>query len=145
MNWKHEAIDKLRDYEAKKQSLKSIPKEIEYLEMDFESIRGAATDETPVKGGGGGREDKMLNNIVKRDELKRALEQAQIWVEMVDKGLSILSEEERVVLDRFFVQHRKGNVDRLCEEFFIEKATVYRWKDRALRKFTISLYGATES
>jgi hypothetical protein len=145
VNWKYEAIDKLRDYEAKKQALESIPKEIECLEMAFEGIRSSTTDGTPVKGGGGSREDMMLNNIVKRDELKRALEQAQVWVDMVDKGLSMLSEEERTVLDRFFIHHRKGNVNRLCEELFIEQSTAYRWKDQALRKFTISLYGVVES
>lgn len=145
MNWKYEAIDKLKDYESKKQSLESIPKEIERLEMAFEGIRSATADGTPVKGGGSGREDMMLNNIVKRDELKRALEQAQMWVDMVDKGLSMLSEEERIVLDRFFINHCKGNVNRLCEELFIEQSTAYRWKDQALRKFTISLYGVTET
>lgn len=32
MNWKYEAIDKLKDYEARKRAIESISKEIERLE-----------------------------------------------------------------------------------------------------------------
>ena len=145
MNWKFEAIEKLKQYEAKKQSLRSIPEEIARLESAMKSIRSATADGTPVQGGGSGREDMMLSNIVHREELERALEQAKKWVALVDAGLEILSEEERLILDRFYVHPAKGNVDRLCGELCIEKSQVYSKKDAALRHFTISLYGGTET
>ena len=144
MNWKFEAIDKLRQYEAKKQSLNSIPEEIHRLESAMRSIRSATADGTPVQGGGSGREDMMLSNIVYREELERALEQAKIWVALVDSGMDILSAEERLILDRFYVHPEKGNVDRLCGELCIEKSQVYAKKDSALRRFTICLYGCSE-
>lgn len=144
MNWKFEAIEKLRLYEAKKQSLRSIPEEIERLESAMKSIRSATADGTPVKGGGSGREDMMLSNIVHREELDRALEQARKWVDLVDAGLEILSQEERLILDRFFIHPARGNVDRLCGELGIEKSQVYVRRDSALHHFTISLYGCSE-
>ena len=55
MNWKFEAVEKLRQYEAKKQSLKSIPEEIKRLESVMCSIRSASADGTPVSGGGSGQ------------------------------------------------------------------------------------------
>lgn len=145
MNWKYEAIEKLRDYEAKKQAMESIPEEIRELEMALTGIRSAATDGTPVTGGGSGRENAYLNNICKRDELKRARQQAECWVKMVDDALTLLTDEERLVLERFFICPGKGNVDRLCGELGVEKATVYRRRDQALRRFTICLYGITEN
>ena len=87
----------------------------------------------------------MLSNIAHREELERALEQAQKWIDLVDAGLEILSEEERLVLDRFYVHPARGNVDRLCGELCIEKSQAYSKKDAALRHFTISLYGGTET
>lgn len=144
MNWKFEAIEKLKQYEAKKYSLKSIPVEIARLESAMQSIRSATADGTPVKGGGSGREDMMLSNIVHREELGRSLEQAQKWVALVDAGLEILSAEERLILDRFYINPAKGNVDRLCGELVIEKSQVYAKKDSALHHFTISLYGCSE-
>ena len=144
MNWKFEAIEKLRLYEAKKQSLRSIPEEIARLESAMKSIRSATADGSPVNGGGSGREDMMLSNIVHREELERSLEQAKRWVAVVDGGLKILGVEERLILDRLYIKPARGNVDRLCGELNVEKSQVYAKKDSALRHFTISLYGCTE-
>lgn len=144
MDWKYEALEKLREYNAKKLSLENIPVEIKRLESAMQSIRSATSDGSPVKGGGNGREDMYLSNIVHREELERSLEQAQMWVDIVDAGLEILSEEERLILSRFYINPAKGNVDMLCEELGIEKPSVYRRKDAALRHFTICLYGCAE-
>ena len=144
LNWKSEAMEKLRLYEVKKRSLQNIPEEIKRLESAMKSIRSATADGTPVSGGGSGREDMMLSNIVQREELERSLDQAKKWVAFVDAGLEILSEEERLILDRFYINPAKGNVDKLCWELGLEKSQVYSRKDAALRRFTIALYGGTE-
>lgn len=145
MNWKSEAVEKLRQYEAKKQSLQNIPKEIKRLESAMSSIRSATSDGTPVPGGGSGREDMLLSNIVQIEELERSLEQARIWVGLVNAGLEILSEEERLILDRFYIHSEMGAANRLAGDLNIDIKTVYRRKDAALRRFTISLYGGTEN
>ena len=145
MNWKFEAVEKLRQYEAKKQSLKSIPEEIKRLESAMRSIRSATADGTPVSGGGSGREGMMLSNIVHREELERSLEQAQKWVALVEAGMEILSQEERLILERFYIQPEKGAADRLAGDLNLDVKTVYKRKDAALRHFTISLYGGVES
>lgn len=145
MNWKREAIDKLKNYEAHREALENIPKEIKRLESAYAGIRSATTDGTPVSGGGNTREDSMLSNIVHRDELKRRLREARLWVAQVDKALAVLDDEERLVLDRFYIHQAKGNVGELCERLNVEQATVYRKRDSALRRFTIALYGVTET
>lgn len=145
MNWKQEAKEKLRDYEARKNAVERIPEEIKRLEIAATSIRSATRDGTPVRGGGSGREDMLLSNIAHRDELVRNLEEAKAWVRMVDAGLAVLTPEERLILDRFYINPAKGNVDRLCGDLALEKSRVYDKKDAALRHFTIALYGRTES
>lgn len=145
MNWKPEAVEKLRLYEAKKNAIQSIPEEISRLEIAMESIRSATSDGTPVAGGGSRREDMLLSNIVHRGELERSLEQAQKWVALVDAGLEILTKEERLLLDRFYIHPERGIAERLAEELNLDVKTVYKRKDAALRRFTISLYGGTEN
>jgi len=76
VNWKLEAIDKLKNYEAHREARENIPKEIERLELVYASIRSATADSAAVSGGGNQREDTMLSNIVHRDELKRRLKEA---------------------------------------------------------------------
>lgn len=145
MEWKYEAINKLKGYEAHKRSLENIPEELARLGSAFVSVRGATTDSTPVSGGGSTQEDVMLSNIVHRQELKRTLKQAKLWVSTVDRAMSVLDNEERKVLEMMYIYRAKGNVDRLCDALGIEKAQVYRRRDKALRHFTIALYGITET
>ena len=145
MNWKREAVDKLKNYEVHRQALESIPQEIKRLESVWTGIRSAVTDSTPVSGGGSTREDVMLSNIVHRDELKQRMKEACLWVSQVDKALSILSDEERMVLDRFYLHPIKGIIDDLCERLNVERSAIYDRRDKALRRFTIALYGVTET
>ena len=145
MNWKREAIDKLKNYEAHRQALENIPREIKRLESAYTGLRSASTENAPVSVGGGTREDCVLSNIVLRDELKRRLKEARLWTAQVDKALAVLGEEEKLVLDRFYIHRAKGNAGELCERLNVEQATVYRKRDSALRRFTIALYGVTDT
>ena len=144
MNWKKEAIDKLKEYNPRKQAITSIPLEIAQLESAVRGIRSASADGVAISGGGSGREDMLLSNICKREELKRSLATAKVWVAQVEDAMSVLNQEERLVLDRFYINPARGNVDRLCGELNVEKSQVYARNDAALRHFTISLYGCTE-
>lgn len=145
MNWKTEAIDKLKQYEAKRASLDSIPYEIMRLEQDACQIRSARLDGTPVKGGSNKREDMLLNNIVLRQEMKAILDNAQLWLDAVENALHVLTSEEQQILDRFYIHPEQGAAERLAGDLWLDVKTVYRRKDAALRKFTIALYGAVES
>jgi len=145
MNWKREAADKLKNYEAHKQALENIPREIKRLESAYTGLRSASTENAPVSGGGGTREDCVLSNIVLRDELKRRLKEARLWVSQVNKALAVLDDEERLVLDRFYIHRAKGAVEALCESLSLEKSAVYDRRDKALRHFTLALYGVTET
>lgn len=145
MDWKRESIDKLKCYEAKQSSYNRAKEELRRLESEKTRIRSAVSDGTPVRGGTNTREDALVNNIAHQEELKRAMKEARSWVRMVESGLDILDDEERHILDRFYIHRAKGNVDRLCEELHLEKTRVYELKDRALRHFTLALYGVVET
>lgn len=145
MNWKFEAIEKLKQYTAKKHAVQSIPEEIKRLEAAMQGIRSGASDGIPVQGGGSKREDMYLSNIVQREELERSLDQAEKWISFVDAGLEILNEEERLVLDLFYIHPTKGAAEHLAQALCIDVKTVYKRKDNSLRHFTVALYGGTET
>ena len=145
MNWKAEAMEKLRRYDAMRQAAVNLPEEISRLEIAARSLRGATTDATPVKGGGNRREEALLNNLVHRQELQWSWEQARSWLKSTEGALSTLNPEERLILHRLYICPEKRAVDRLCGELGVEQSSVYRTRDQALRKFTVALYGALES
>jgi len=146
MDWKIEATDKLKQYEAKRQSLQIIPLEIAQIESTMTGIRSARTDSIAIRNSGGNaRENMMLSCIVRKEELQRNIEQTELWVKAVTAALDMLNDDERKILDRMYIHREKKAADRLAEELFVDLKTIYRWKDDALRKFTIALYGVETS
>lgn len=144
MDWSYVAVQRLRDYESRKEALTNIREKMKMLEEQFTSICSATTDETPVQGSGNRREDMLIANISKREELAVNYSLAKREVMLTEKGLSVLTDEEREILERFFINKERDHIERLCEELFISKTELYRRKDKALRKFTIASYGIVE-
>ena len=143
MNWKAEAKDKLRKYEAMKMATFTIPNELARLEGEYTAIRSARTDGTSFGGGTSERENAMINNIAERQELTAALQNANAWVSIVDRALTSLREEEQLILTRMFIRPYKGAVESLCEDLGVETSSIYRRRDQALQTFTLAMYGAT--
>lgn len=134
-------IPRLRDLEQERAALKNIPERILVLEMAFDGLKAANTDGTVVSGGENHREEAMLANIAERDELKRNLEITRREVEQIVAALANLSQEERLVLERFYIHREQGHVERLCEELNMEKSQVYNIKNRALVRLARMLHG----
>lgn len=146
MEWDIEVKRMLRDYKYKQHSIGNLPKEIASLEDALQSIRSATSDATPVKGGGNAREDRMLNNIVKREELKRNLKSVTGEVERIDSAMQALSEQDQELLERCYISPMKGYIERLQDELRLkDESSVHRRKREALRRFTIAYYGVEKS
>ena len=142
MDWKNEAIEKLCNYEAMKCAVENLQQEILRLELEHTAIKAA--DPGQVSRSAGGRsEDRLLTNIVKRQELNNRLAQAKNWVEQVTRALSALTYEEQLIMDKCYIKPEKCAVDNLCYDLQIEKSSVYRKRDKALLMFTTALYGIT--
>ena len=134
-------MNELEIYEARKQALINIPDQIRELEEKMTSIRSQTADSVSVKGGGASKDDAYLNNIVARDRLQANLEEARRAVSRVSGALNILTEEEREILERFYMTPEKGVSFNLADERKVDRKTVYRLKDTALAKFTYAMYG----
>lgn len=141
MNWKEEATDKLKKYDAMRLSVQNLPEELQRLEQAACAIRSARLDGTPVKGGTNRREDMLLNNMVHREELSQALTQARLWVSTTDRALGALTPEEKLILRRLYIYPERNAVERLCGELDLEQSSIYRKRDQALHRFTMALYG----
>ena len=144
MNWKAEAKEKLRRYDAMRLATINIPEELERLELDAQSIRSAKIDGDVVSGGGSKREEALLNNIIERQELTWTLQQAQLWLKTTDRALTALPKDERLILHRLYIYPEIGAPERLCKELGMETSSVYRRRDKALRHFTLAYYGIDE-
>ena len=141
IDWTAVAKGKLRNYSVKKVSAVNLAEEIRELEHSRRSIRSAASDGSPVAGGTNKRDDRILNSMVLEDEYKESLHLVSRWLRRVERGLAILSEEEYLLLDRFYIHHEKGAADRLAMDLGIDVKTVYWRTSQALEKFTSAMCG----
>lgn len=137
--WKLLAIEELETYPAKKEAMTTIPERLRELESDFVSIGSPSADKVAVQGGGGN--DKALNNIVQRDKLSQNLAEVVRFTARVERGLAVLGDDENEILSRCYIHPERGAVERIANARGLDKSTVYRMRDDALRKFTIAMYG----
>lgn len=73
--------------------------------------------------------------------LQQRLDAAQLWVDTTRQAMQVLSGEERLIAQRLFILPAKGNVQRLCQELGVEQSSVYRRRDRMLRKLGQAMFG----
>ena len=139
IEWKSVAIKELRTFAAVCLSLETLPILIERQKAAISRIR--TSDPSKISGVGGGSNDALLSAIVYRDELEQRLKEARKTVAAIEKALSALSQEEFEILDILFIHPRKNGPDELCEILCVEKTGVYERRNKALEKFTRSLYG----
>lgn len=121
--------------------MENIPLELQRLQLNAQSIRGATMDGSRSKGNKRGREDALLDNLVCREELKRSLEQTKLWLETADRGLKALTAEEKLILYSMYICPSIGNLESLCQRLEVEKSSIYRKRDKALARFTLAMYG----
>lgn len=145
MDWKHEIKDDLRSYSARKASIQNITDELSRLEVEFTGIKSATSDGMPVSGGTNHREDRLLNNIVKRGKLEGVKKSTVEWVRIMDRGLRELTDDERRLLDRLYISGSKGAAERLAEEMNIEIRTLWYQVNKALSHLAYAMYGQLTS
>lgn len=144
--WKKRTIDRLRDYRGQIVAINNLPEQIYALVSEAESIKSATTDGTPVKGGGSTREDRLLSNIVMRKELIQNLYRTRKYVECVNRGLAVLDKQDRLLIERAYINGERGYAERMVDELGLEDIrSVYKRLDKALYRMTITMYGVTES
>lgn len=139
--WRMDALNELQCHKARKISLLNIQNRIEGLERDVVAIRSSTSDGTPVKGGGSGREDMLLNNIVMRQRLQESLTRTQDAVDRTEQALSALTEDDRRILECFYISPRKGAATQMAKELGIDEKTVYNRRNNAIRMFRIAMCG----
>ena len=143
MNWQKEAINDLKSYQARKLSITNMQHRIKELEQTVIKL-GSISSDVPVQGGLSKQEDALINNIAERDRLNQNIDAVQCLLDIIDNGLSVLTDEERLVLDRFYINRIFQHIEKLCEELHCEKSRIYAIKDKALYKFTIAMYGVVD-
>jgi len=135
------AVADLREYKAQLTSIQNLKDAIAECQAGIDQLHSTQYDKTPVMGGESGYEERILTNMDKIKRLNGNLAIARSKAARVDRGMAALDDEERIVLERMYVNQERDAVRRLCEDLNCEIAQIYRIRRRALNRFTRAMYG----
>lgn len=144
MDWKKAAEDDLKLYNLRMLSLDNISERIATLKASKEGVKACVIDKAPVKGGQSKYEEMLINCIVEIERLSLNYEVTERLIKLTERGLSVLDDEEREVLESFYISGSERCLDVLRERLGYEKSQIYRIKDRALQKYTVACFGVTQ-
>lgn len=139
MNWKNEAMDKLRQYTASRSAQRALAIQIKDIEEDLCAPPTARLESRYTECAD--YEDRRLNKLVFLELLRQRKRQTDAWLEAVELALGTLEPAEKQVLLYLYIAPRKGAVEELCLELGMERSSVYRTRERALETFTLALFG----
>ncbi len=143
MNWKRIAMDDLKKYMQYQTATENLSAEIKMLEEQLDGLRSPGGS-TPVQGGTSCYEDRIINNIVKRDRLQFNLKIVRCRMASIERGLQNLTQEEHTVLYYFYINRPNCPVDIIRDKLYLEQSRIYQIKDTALYKFTVAMYGVVD-
>lgn len=145
LNWQKEAINDLRCHEKRKAAMESLADEIRELRSRTYGSSAPAADAVPVQGGTSTAEGRWIAAIDELERKKEAYRITKRQVDAVERGLAVLDEQQRMVLNVFFVNRVQGGADYLVEKLNLERTRIYELRETALRNFTIARYGVVET
>jgi hypothetical protein len=141
MDYRSEAIEELKLYPQLRQSLVSITNRIKSIEEKMQSAKGSSLSLAPARGGGRTNEDRLAEGLDDIDELRELYISTEDQVCLIDEGLSVLNEQERRIIEVFYIQTGKKKIDYLIEELMFERTTIYKLRDEALEKYISVMFG----
>lgn len=142
MKWEDCAIYDLKHYRVWLRSIENLQNRIRMLDDRMKACRTAEITGMPSNHGGGRTPDDMwADTIAEKENLKLGLAAERKRVELIERGLAILTDDEKTVLTDFYIDRPAQYIDGLCEKLHIERSKVYTIRKNALRKFTWTQYG----
>lgn len=142
--WQVICIADLKAYKGKEKSIANLEAELVEVKSRCGSIPSMRYDKERTSGGEPHNPaDQWINDLVMREEIEAQLRKVRFEVEKVRRVLEQLTEEERAVLNGFYMNRGNRYIDRLIDQLHLEKSSIYRLKDRALENYALFAYGAT--
>ena len=135
-------VQELSDYALWKDSFDIIRQRIAEIEDEMVGFGGGGAD-APVKKSGNDREKRLCALIDEKTELINTLEKRIKQKEYIEKGLDRLTEEERNVLDIFYMRSLKYGeaMNTALRDLPMCEKTIDRTRQNALRKYSLCEFG----
>ncbi|HCW04305.1 MAG TPA: hypothetical protein DGK91_07120 [Clostridium sp.] len=137
------AINALKDYSSMKYIIEHTDEDIATLNEEMSSpaspvLNGMPSTHDPKAG-----EKRLIACINEIDVLKERYRQALEYMDWFQPAWDALSEDEQLILTEFFINNinKTDAISNIGDKLFLERAQVYRRKEKALNHLALLLYG----
>lgn len=130
-------LQKMRDWRS---AIEQQTEELETLEAEFATIKATDYDKMPSGSGENIQEEKMLTAIAKKDQKQRELDFTKRRLADMERLLSQLSDEERMIIERTVIN--RENYDTIAEELHCATRHIYNKQAAALAHLVRLRHGA---
>ncbi len=136
-------IEAIKDYPSMKFIIAHTDEEIRDAYDRMASVGSPKLDGMPRTHNPQACEDRIIKGISDIDILKERYRQAKEYVEWFEPAWNELSDDERYVLEAFYVDDgdQTGSIYDICDHFNIERSSAYNKKNRAVQHLSILLFG----
>lgn len=104
------------------------------------SLPGTSNPE-PVHGGSHSTEDHLLGLIAAKSDEERRLREIRRSLGRFNLAWNSLNDQEQKVLDAFYITRYRNAAEYIAASSPCDRATAFRWRDKALIRFTRSFFG----
>ena len=142
LNKKDAAVNALKDYGKMKHIIDHTEEEIQRVYSRIAGVGSPAIEKMPSANNPQAGEDRMIKGIEEIDVLRERLRQAKEYMAWFKPAWSQLSEDERYVLDMFFMgESQESGARMVAEHYSVDRSTAFRRKSRAVDHLAALLYG----
>lgn len=132
MNYKKWLIEDLQNLSRQKFAIVQLQEELETVEAEYAAIKATNYDKMPSGKGTNVQEEKLLTAIAKKDELSANLEYTRRHVADMERLLTALPDDERLIIERMVLSNEKYAADMLADELGYERRQIYNKRNQAL-------------
>lgn len=131
----------LRDYGRMEFIISHTDDEVKAVHEKMGGISSPQFDGMPHTHNPHAAEDRMAEGMDEISVLQERYREAAEFMEWFKPAWAELAEDERYVLECFYMDGEGAGIHAVCERFRIERNSAYRRKNRALSKLSVMLYG----
>lgn len=138
--WKQIAMNDLQRYSHLECSIRSLQEKIAAMARQMASC-GGGMGNTVVGGTKLPLEDKYVNSLALKGKYENQLKANTLDYRAIRRAVESLSDKDQRVLQLAYINRGKFHIEKIMEEFCVERSQAYRDKDAALANYIIAMYG----
>ena len=138
------AIDALKDYASMEYIIQTCPDDLTDVRDRMTAVSSSAPTGMPRQKNPHSGEARLAASIDEIDVLKERYRRALEYMEWFSPAWDALTEDERFILNECFLREDISKTEAILnvgDRLHIERAQVYRRKDKSLDRLALLLYG----